>query len=234
VRGLYPIVDVDSLAAVPALDTLGTQAPPAPPAPPASLAAAVVAFAERVLLARPPLLQLRAKHASTRDTLELLRALRPLCSQFGTRLIANDRPDLAVLAGCDGVHIGQEDLPLPLVRLLAPGLLVGVSTHTLEQLAGALAEKPDYVAFGPVFGTASKEHADPSVGLALLAQAHEIARSAGIPLVAIGGINLERAPQVAEHSDLAAVIAALSPNRGSLEGVTEAAQALHAALSAPR
>jgi thiamine-phosphate pyrophosphorylase len=212
VRGLYPIVDVDSLR------ELGTQPH------------AIVAFAERVLSARPPLLQLRAKHQSTRETLELLRALRPLCTQFGARLIANDRPDLAVLAGCDGVHIGQQDLPLPLVRLLAPGLLVGVSTHTLEQLSAALAEKPDYLAFGPVFGTASKEQAEPSVGLGLLAQAYQAARSADIPLVAIGGINLERARQVAEHADLIAVIAALHPDRRSLDGVTEAAQALHEAL----
>jgi thiamine-phosphate pyrophosphorylase len=219
VRGLYPIVDVDSLREL--------------AAPPSHLGAnAVLAFAERVLSARPPLLQLRAKHTGTRETLELLRALRPLCSKFGARLIANDRPDLAVLGQCDGVHIGQEDLPLPLVRLLAPGLLIGVSTHTLAQLAAALAERPDYVAFGPVFGTASKEREDPSVGLALLAQAHAASQQAGIPLVAIGGINLERAPQVAEHSELAAVIAALQPDRGSLEGVAEAAQALQAALSA--
>ena len=218
-RGLYPIVDVDSLR------QLGAE-------PRATGVSAVIAFAERVLLARPPLLQLRAKHATTRDTLELLRALRPLCTKFGARLIANDRPDLAVLGQCDGVHIGQEDLPLPLVRLLAPGLLVGVSTHTLEQLTAALAEKPDYVAFGPVFSTASKEGADPSVGLALLAQAHAAAQTAGIPLVAIGGINLERAPQVGRHSELAAVIAALRPDPSSLEGVTEAATALHAALLA--
>jgi len=121
-----------------------------------------------------------------------------------------------------------------LVRLLAPGLLLGVSTHTLEQLEQALADKPDYVAFGPVFGTASKERADPAVGLGLLAQAQRAARSAGIPLVAIGGINLERARQVAEHADLAAVIGALQPERGSLEGVTEAARALHEALIAAR
>jgi thiamine-phosphate pyrophosphorylase len=216
VRGLYPIVDVDSLR------EQGT------------LPHAIVAFAERVLIARPPLLQLRAKHESTRDTLELLRALRPLCSAFGARLIANDRPDLAVLGQCDGVHIGQDDLPLPLVRVLAPGLLVGVSTHTLEQLAAALVEKPDYVAFGPVFATGSKERADPSVGLALLAQAHAAAQTARIPLVAIGGINLERAPQVAEHAELGAVIAALQPTRGSLAGVTEAAQALHAVFEAGR
>ena len=128
VRGLYPIVDVDSLRGARPVHRRACSC---------LASRAVVAFAERVLLARPPLLQLRAKHGSTRDTLELLRALRPLCSKFGTRLIANDRPDLAVLAGCDGVHIGQDDLPLPLVRLLAPGLLVGVSTHTLEQLAAS-------------------------------------------------------------------------------------------------
>ncbi|HYQ01044.1 MAG TPA: thiamine phosphate synthase [Polyangiaceae bacterium] len=212
-RGLYPIVDVDSLR------ELG-----APPR-------AVVAFAERVLLARPALLQLRAKHLGARDTLELLRALQPLCAESGARLIANDRPDLAVLAQCDGVHIGQEDLPLPLVRTLAPGLLVGVSTHNLEQLTAALAERPDYVAFGPVFATASKERPDPSVGLALLAEAHAAAQRAGIPLVAIGGINLERATQIAERAELGAVIAALQPNRGSLEGVSEAALELQRALS---
>jgi thiamine-phosphate pyrophosphorylase len=215
VRGLYPIVDVDSLR------ELGAPSH------------AVIAFAERVLLARPALLQLRAKHLGTRDTLELLRALRPLCAASGARLIANDRPDLAVLGQCDGVHIGQEDLPLPLVRTLAPGLMVGVSTHDLEQLAAALAERPDYVAFGPVFATASKERPDPSVGLALLAQAHTQAQRAGIPLVAIGGITLERAKQIAEHAELAAVIAALHPNRASLEGVSEAAKALQQALSAP-
>jgi thiamine-phosphate pyrophosphorylase len=223
VRGLYPIVDVDRLR------ELG----PRSPAPTPTLDA-VVAFAHSVLLARPPLLQLRAKHESARDTLELLRALRPLCRQFGARLFANDRPDLALLAECDGVHVGQEDLPLPLLRRLAPSLMVGVSTHSLEQLTAALSEKPDYVAFGPVFATASKARAEPTVGLTLLAEAHALAQSAGVPLVAIGGINLGRAEKVAEHAELAAVIAALRPNPGSLEGVTEAARAFQAILSAAR
>ena len=211
-RGLYPIVDVDSLR------QLGN-------AP-----LSITDFAECVLAARPPLLQLRAKQSGARDTLELLRALRPLCARAGTRLIANDRPDLALLAECDGVHVGQNDLPLATVREIAPGLLVGVSTHDSAQLAAALAEKPDYVAFGPVFDTASKERPDPSVGLAGLAEAYAAARAAQVPLVAIGGINLARAEQVAAHCDLAAVIAALIPNPGSLAGVTEAARALHAAL----
>jgi thiamine-phosphate pyrophosphorylase len=212
VRGLYPIVDVDSL------QELG------------GAPRAVLEFAERVLVARPPVLQLRAKHGGTKDTLELLRALRPLCSSAGTRLIANDRADLAVLGQCDGVHIGQDDLPLSVVRLIAPGLLVGVSTHNLTELAQALAEKPDYVAFGPVFATASKARPDPTLGVTLLAHAYALARAAQIPLVAIGGITLERSPQIAAHCDLAAVIAALHPDKSTLAGVSEAALALQAAL----
>ena len=211
-RGLYPIVDVDSLR------ELG------------SAPLSIIEFSQRVLVAQPPLLQLRAKHSGTRETLELLRALRPLCTAAGTRLIANDRADLALLGQCDGVHIGQEDLPLPLVRRIAPGLLVGVSTHDLAQLSHALSEKPDYVAFGPVFGTASKERPAPCVGIELLGQAYAAARRAGIPLVAIGGITRERAPELALHCDLAAVIAALYPQRGSLAGVSEAALALQAAF----
>lgn len=189
-------------------------------------------FAERVLEARPPLLQLRAKHSGAGETLQLLRALRPLCERAGTRLIANDRADLAALAQCDGVHIGQDDLPLSVVRLIAPGLLVGVSTHDLAQLEAALADKPDYVAFGPVFGTASKECPDETVGVAKLAEAHARARAAGIPLVAIGGINLARMTEVAPHCELAAVIGALHPVQNTLLGVSEATRALHAALIA--
>ncbi|MEO6600516.1 MAG: thiamine phosphate synthase [Polyangiaceae bacterium] len=212
-RGLYPIVDVDSLR------QLG------------STPLAIVQFAERVLEARPPLLQLRAKHSGAGETLGLLRALRPLCERAGTRLIANDRADLAALARCDGVHIGQDDLPPSVVRLIAPGLLVGISTHDLSQLETALADKPDYVAFGPVFGTASKERPDKTVGVAKLAEAHARARAAGIPLVAIGGINLARMTEVAPHCELAAVIAALHPVRSTLLGVSEATCALHAALT---
>jgi thiamine-phosphate pyrophosphorylase len=211
-RGLYPIVDVD------ALRKLG-KAP-----------LAIMDFAECVLAARPALLQLRAKHSGARDTLALLRMLRPLCTRAGARLIANDRPDLAQLAECDGVHVGQDDLPLATVRQIAPGLLVGVSTHDAGQLSTALAEKPDYVAFGPVFGTVSKARPEPCVGVTALAAAYVAARAARIPLVAIGGIDFERAQQIAAHCDLAAVIAALQPDPQSLEGVSDRARALQVAL----
>lgn len=211
-RGLYPIVDVDSLRGL------------------ADSPLSIVNFAEQVLTARPPLLQLRAKHSGARETLELLRALRPLCTRVGTLLFANDRPDLAELAQCDGVHVGQDDLPVGLVRKLSPRLLVGVSTHDPAQLAAALADRPDYVALGPIFGTTSKERPDPIVGVEQLARAHEATRAAKIPLVAIGGIDSARAAALRGRCDLLAVIAALSPVRGSLEGVSEASRALSAAF----
>lgn len=187
-RGLYPIVDLDTLAK--------RNLPPLP-------------FAQAVLTARPPILQLRAKHQTPRQVLELLTQLKPLCQASGTQLFANDRPDLALLAGVDGVHVGQDDLPLEAVRRLPGNLRVGVSTHDLQQLATALAERPDYVAFGPIFATSSKEGADPALGLEMLARAAELARAANVPLCVIGGLTLTVAPQLARHSLLAAVISDL-------------------------
>ena len=123
-----------------------------------------VEFSEQVLRARPALLQLRAKGSEARDTLALLARLLPLCRSAKVPLFCNDRIDLASLAGCDGVHVGQHDPAPSAVRRLAPELALGVSTHTLSQLEQALAERPTYVAFGPVFGTTSKREPDPVVG----------------------------------------------------------------------
>lgn len=131
------------------------------------------------------------------------------------RLFANDRPDLALLAECDGVHVGQDDVPLSEVRRFAPQLSVGVSTHDPDQLARALEQRPDYVAYGPVYSTRSKAQPDPVVGIAGLAEAARAARARGIPLVAIGGIDCERIAEVAEHADAAAVISALLTTRVS-------------------
>lgn len=206
---LYPIVDVDALRA---------------------RGLPVVPFAERVLSVRPALLQLRAKSSGARETLELLRALVPLCRAHGTLLFANDRPDLAVLAGADGVHVGQDDLPLAEVRRFAPRLRVGVSTHDLAQLSAALELAPDYVAFGPIFSTSSKARPDPNVGLDGLRRAAELASEAGLPLVAIGGITRERAAAVASSAALIAVIAALIPEDGAVEAVTSTARDFVSAL----
>jgi len=210
VRGLYPIVDADTLSA---------------------RGIALLDFADQLLAARPPLLQLRAKRWTARETLAALRALLPRCRAAGSLLFANDRPDLALLAGCDGVHVGQDDVPIDQVRRIAPGLKIGVSTHDLHQLGAALAERPDYVAFGPIFATASKANPDPSVGLEGLTTAAAQARAAGVPIVAIGGITLERAPAIATAGAMAAVIAALLPASGALGEVAERARALQVALA---
>jgi thiamine-phosphate pyrophosphorylase len=210
--GLYPIADLDIL------DARGIDA---------------VEFCRLVLAARPRLLQLRAKHATARRTVEVLRALRGPCTAAGTLLVANDRPDLALLARADAIHIGQDDPTIDQVRAIAPDLAVGVSTHSLAQLAEALRARPLYVAFGPVFATVSKEHPDPVVGVEGLARASEQARAAGVPLVAIGGIDSTRAAEIAQLVEAVAVIGALLPSAGDLATVTERAQLIASAWSRP-
>ncbi|MCL2449046.1 MAG: thiamine phosphate synthase [Polyangiaceae bacterium] len=189
-RGLYAIVDVGALAA--------RRCEP-------------VAFAEAVLDARPAALQLRAKDVSARETLGILRAIAPSCRRAGVLLVANDRPDLALLAGCDRLHVGQDDIPIELARRLAPGIGIGVSTHNLVQLDAAIDARPAYVAFGPVFETQSKRNPDPVVGVEALRQAHARTSAAGIPLVAIGGVTRERAHALIGATDAAAVIGDLLP-----------------------
>jgi thiamine-phosphate pyrophosphorylase len=153
-----------------------------------------------------------------------------MCRQLGIPLVANDRADLAALAGCVAVHIGQDDLPYELVHRIAPQLAVGISTHNLEQLRKAVAVRPRYVAYGPVFETASKVNADPVVGLEGLREASVIAREAGVPLVAIGGITLARIRELVECVDVCAVIGDLYLPGATLADVTERARMLHAAL----
>jgi thiamine-phosphate pyrophosphorylase len=217
VRGLYAIVDTVSLAAR-GVDPL--------------------AFAAAVLAARPALLQLRAKDRTREDTLALLRALAPMCRAAGVPLVANDAPDLAAAAGCDAVHVGQSDPPIAAARAVAPGLGVGVSTHDPAELTRALAERPLYVAYGPIFATTSKENPDPVVGLDGLRAAAALAKRAGVPLVAIGGIDVARAPLVsAAAADMVAVIGALLPEvrgSGDLGDVTSRARAFARALASPQ
>ena len=209
-RGLYAIVDLD------ALEQRGLP---------------FRGFASRVLAAHPACLQVRAKRVSPRATLEVLRAAREECSSRGVPLYANDRPDLAVLAGCDGVHVGQDDLEIDDVRRFAPDLRVGVSTHDQRQVERALEKRPDYIAFGPVFMTRSKDQPDPVVGIERLRAMSELCGAAGCPLVAIGGVTLERARRVASAADAAAVIGALLPPQDEgLDAAEQSARELHAAL----
>jgi thiamine-phosphate pyrophosphorylase len=111
----------------------------------------------------------------------------------------NDRADIAKLAGADGVHVGQEDLdPLSARRLLGDAAIVGISTHSLDQVRAATRLPVDYIAVGPVFGTSTKDTGHRAGGLDFVSAASDAVRAAGahMPLVAIGGITLERAAEV--------------------------------------
>jgi thiamine-phosphate pyrophosphorylase len=154
----------------------------------------------------------------------LLREIAPYAHAAGVPLYANDRPDVAVLSGCDGVHLGQTDMAVDVARRLAPGIAIGLSTHDPAQLEKALAARPTYVAMGPVFPTHTKENADPVVGLDALRTAHETTKRAGIPLVAIGGISLFTLERVREACDAVAVISDLTKDARTLDDVVARAR----------
>jgi thiamine-phosphate pyrophosphorylase len=140
------------------------------------------------------LIQMRDKHASARAVFEASRGLVARLSPKDIRVIVNDRPDIAVIVGAAGVHVGQDDLPVEAARACCgEGLWVGVSTHNLEQFQQATTTSADYIAVGPIFATATKENPDPVVGLDLIRAARRLTRK---PLVAIGGITIQSAESV--------------------------------------
>jgi len=194
---LYPILDADNLAAHGGADRL---------------LQAVCSHALALAEAGCTLMQLRAKDLNAREALAQARELRRLLP--GITLIMNDRADLCVAAGFDGVHVGQEDLSPESARHLV-GLenIVGLSTHNSAQMAEALGKPVDYLAIGPVFATGSKRNADPAVGLAGVSEARRLRDESGrtLPLVAIGGITLDNAEAVLKAgADSVAVIGGLS------------------------
>lgn len=151
------------------------------------------------------LLQYRDKSASALDLLETSRRLVSSLNSCGASLIVNDRPDVAALAGAGGVHVGQEDLDPEQARaVVGKEMWVGVSTHNLEQFRRAAATSADYIAVGPIFATTSKANPDPVVGLDLIRQIRSLTEK---PIVAIGGVTLDRAASViAAGADSVAVI----------------------------
>ncbi len=161
--------------------------------------------ADVLLSAGVRLIQYRGKTDSSRRLFDVCSAMAERVHQAGGIFIVNDRADLARIAGADGVHVGQEDLPVGEARrVLLPGQRVGVSTHTRAQFEEAGATSADYIAFGPIFPTGSKERPDPVVGLDRLREMRGLTSK---PLVAIGGITLDNAASVIEAgADSVAVI----------------------------
>jgi thiamine-phosphate pyrophosphorylase len=139
--------------------------------------------------------QLRAKQRSSAWLLETADAL--VAMGGNATIIINDRADIARLSGAAGVHVGQDDLPPEAVRrLIGADGIIGFSTHSIAQLDGAVTRPIDYVAVGPIFGSASKNTGYDAVGLRLVEEAARRARPRGLAVVAIGGITLDRAADV--------------------------------------
>jgi len=153
-------------------------------------------------------IQFRDKDLDARGFLRIAKDLRALTRRNGTLFIVNDRLDLALACGADGVHLGQGDLPAGTARQLAPeGFIIGVSVGTVGEAVRAERDGADYIALSPTFTTLSKEDAGPGLGLDRL---HLIRRAVRLPLVAIGGISRENAGSaIAAGADGVAVISAV-------------------------
>jgi thiamine-phosphate pyrophosphorylase len=201
---VYPILDIAALAG---------RAPEA-------VAAALGQGGARVL-------QVRGKGVPDSVLLDAVRRALAVARARGIALLVNDRADVALIAGADGVHVGQDDLPpAECRRLLGPDAIVGFSTHRLAEVQAAAAEPVDYIAFGPVFATSTKADAQPVVGLPGLREARRHTRHA---LVAIGGITRDNAAAaVAAGADGIASISALVGGHD----VAAAVSAMQAALAA--
>lgn len=169
-----------------------------------------LALAERLLAGGASVLQVRLKTAPAAELVAVAQAMRAPTRRAGVPLVVNDRLDVALAVEADGVHLGQDDLPLAAARRLAGGrLFIGLSTHSPAQAEAGAQAGADYLGFGPVYATSTKANPDPVQGVAALAEA--VRRVAPLPVVGIGGITLERAPEVAAAGAAAAcVIAAVN------------------------
>jgi thiamine-phosphate pyrophosphorylase len=200
---LYPILDTSLLTA-------------------RSLDLAYIANAWQV--AGVTLVQYRNKHGNAREMLRDAARIREIFPRNGiARLILNDRPDLALLADFDGVHVGQGDLlGEDARRIVGPTRWVGVSTHSSEQVAEADKTNCDYIAYGPIFLTESKTNPDPPVGLAGLSAARTLTAK---PLVAIGGVTRKNCRSAIDAgADSVAVISDLLPGSENNNGSSKSAR----------
>jgi thiamine-phosphate pyrophosphorylase len=165
-----------------------------------------------------PVVQYRSSGLCTREMFAEARALRQLCRQ--TRFLVNDRVDLALAVQADGVHLGQDDLPLAAARaLLGANAIIGVTVHNLEEARAAELGGADYLGVSPIFATQTKTDAGAPAGIDLLQQ---LRRATRLPLVAIGGITLQNAPEVIRAgADCACAISAVVTRSDVKEAVEQ-------------
>jgi len=153
-------------------------------------------LAELVILGGAETIQFRQKTGETMELIRTAEQIRTLCKRAGVTFMVNDRVDVAIASHADGVHLGQSDFPIPLARkLLGKRAIIGGSAGDMEEARKCLLEGADYIGFGPVYPTSSKEDAGPAAGLELLKQ---VVREIPLPVIAIGGINRENTPLVQE------------------------------------
>ncbi len=191
-----------------------------------------VALVEAMVSAGIRFLQLRVKHESTRAFIDIARAAKAVTDRAGAALIINDRADIARLVDAAGVHLGQDDLPPRVAReILGPAKLIGFSTHSPTQIEAAVrAGGIDYVAFGPIFPTRSKENPDPVQGLETL---REVRRLCPLPLAAIGGITAANLLDVLQTADAVAVISAITDADDPEEATRRLLRLARAAVTRP-
>jgi thiamine-phosphate pyrophosphorylase len=199
--------------------------PPAPDAPRRVPFPALADLVRTALETGVRLFQLRMKTPHTGEFYDMATHLCQLVQQGGGTFIVNDRCDVAMAVGADGVHLGQDDLPLADARaILGPGKLIGISTHNLNQAIQAEAGGADYIGFGPIFPTVTKEHPNPVVGVAGL---REVRAKVRIPIVAIGGINVKNVADVCTAgADCCAVVSAVLSAADPAKAITELMKAI--------
>jgi thiamine-phosphate pyrophosphorylase len=140
------------------------------------------------------MVQIREKDLETQPLIDLIHSLRPLIQRHRGKLLLNDRIDIAKALDIDGVHLRSDSLPLPLARsMLGTGKLIGISTHSVEDVRKAESEGADFIVLGPIFETPSKRKYGPPLGLHALETACQASR---LPIYAIGGINLHHVPSI--------------------------------------
>lgn len=183
------------------------------------------AVIEAAIVGGATVVQYREKHASTRHMIEEALELRDLTRRAGVPLIVNDRVDVALAVDADGVHVGQDDMPVALARRLIGNKLLGVSAHSLSEALQAVRDGADYLGVGPIFATTTKPDAASPIGLDGL---RAIRQHVLIPIVAIGGINPANAADVMRAgADGIAVVSAVV----AADDVTAAARQLRALVS---
>ena len=165
-------------------------------------------IAQRAIDGGADVIQLRDKACGCRELCRIGRALRTITMKTGALLIVNDRLDVALACGADGVHLGQDDIRASVARQIAPpGFIIGVSVGTIDEALNAEQDGADYIAISPLFSTGSKNDAGPGCGLDAL---REIRRNVSIPVIAIGGIKRNNVHDViAAGADGIAVISAI-------------------------